>query len=93
MHARWELAVNGSKTAATALLDLLRWMLIVAATGYATFAIWRWNWIAAVVGLIPVYIIMLNVFGFLTLPLYLLTPETKRAREMQKAIFERKPPA
>ena len=39
--------------------------------------------------LIPVYIVMLNLFGFVTLPLYLLTPETKRASEMQKAVSKR----
>lgn len=85
------MSVEGGKSATTVFLDLLRNALILAATGYVTFALWRWHWIVAVVALVPVYIVMLNLFGFLTLPLYLLTPETKRAREMEKAILGRKP--
>jgi hypothetical protein len=84
------MVVQGGKSAATILLDSLRHIIILAATGYTTFAIWRWSWIAAALALIPVYIIMLNVFGFLTLPLYLLTPETRHVREMERAILSGK---
>ena len=39
----------------------------------------------------PVYIIMLNLFGFLTLtlPLHALTPEVRRVRELEKAILRK----
>lgn len=85
------MATQGGKSGATMFLDLLRNALILVATGYATYAIWRWHWIAGVVALVPVYIVMLNVFGFLTLPLYLLTPEARRVREMEKALLQREP--
>lgn len=34
---------------------------------------------------LPVYVIMLNLFGFLTLPLYAFTPEAKLSREVARA--------
>ena len=77
------------KSATTVCLDLLRYALILAATAYATLWLWSWNGVVAMIAIVPVYIVALNIFGFLTLPLYLLTPETKRAREMEKALFKR----
>jgi hypothetical protein len=74
-----------------ALLDVVRNLLVLAATGYGTVLVWRWNWIAAIVACIPIYIVMLNLFGFLTLPLYALTPEVRRAREMERGLSAKKP--
>jgi hypothetical protein len=79
------------KSATALFLDLLRNALIIAATGYVTFKLWNWHWIIAVIAVIPVYVVMLNLFGFLTLPLYLLTPETRRAREMERALLKQRP--
>jgi hypothetical protein len=72
----------------TRVLDLIRYGLILVATAYATFLIWRWHWLAALVACFPVYLIMLNLFGFLTLPLYALTPESRRIRRQFKG-FEK----
>jgi len=72
------------------LLDVVRNVLILAATSYATFLIWQWHWIAALVACVPVYVVMLNLFGFLTLPLYLLTPEVRQAREMPRALLQKR---
>jgi hypothetical protein len=58
-------------------LDILRNMLILIATGYAVFLTWNWNWIIALIAAIPIYIVMLNLFGFLMLPLYAFTPENR----------------
>lgn len=49
------------------------------------FFIWKYSWIIALIVAIPTYIIMLNLFGFLTLPLYLLTPENKMKAKAFKA--------
>ena len=68
-------------------LDILRWTLIVLATAYVTLAIWRWSGIAAVVALIPVLVIAVNVFGFLTMPLYAIS-EWGRAREAEKQFLD-----
>ena len=69
-------------------LDVARTVLTVAATAYITLRIWQWHWLAAVVAGHPVYVVMVNLFGFLTLPLYALTPEIRRAREQEKELFD-----
>ena len=71
------------------LLDVLRHALILGAWGYATFLLWQWHWIAAVLACVPVYVVMMNLVGFATLPLYLLTPEVRRAREMERALLQK----
>lgn len=78
----------GSKSALKTILDLLRNVLILGATGYAEVKIWQWNWIVAILAALPVYIIMLNLFGFLTLPLYLITPEARRVRETHRDVMK-----
>ena len=70
-------------------LDAVRHVLILGAWGYATFLLWQWHWIAALVACVPVYIVMLNLVGFATLPLYLLTPEVRQARQMHRALLQK----
>jgi hypothetical protein len=71
-------------------LDAVRHILILGAWGYATLLLWQWHWIAALLACVPVYVVMLNLFGFLTLPLYMLTPEVRQAREMQRALLQKR---
>jgi ABC-type multidrug transport system fused ATPase/permease subunit len=73
------------KSGATIFLDILRNVLILIATGYIVFFIWKWNWIIALIAAIPIYIVMLNLFGFLTLPLYAFTPENRLKAKALKA--------
>lgn len=81
------------KSGATILLDILRNLLIIAATGYVILLIWQWHWIVALIAIIPVYIIMLNLLGFITLPLYTLTPENRLNKKafnaFEKGEFEK----
>ena len=79
------MAWEHEKSAVTISLDILRYLLILAGTGSAVFLIWRWNWIIALITCIPVYIVMLNLFGFLTLPLYAFTPENRLKAKAFKA--------
>ena len=44
------------------------------------------HWLLAAILVFPVYVVMLNLFGFLTLPLYFLTPERKVASNAWNAI-------
>ena len=80
------MAWEHQKSGATIILDIVRNLLILAATGYVTVLIWRYNWIIALLGLLPVYFVFLNVFGFLTLPLYHLTPENRLKGKMHQAM-------
>ena len=79
------MAWEHEKSGITIFLDILRNLLILIATGYVVFLIWKWNWIIALIVTIPVYIVMLNLFGFLTLPLYVFTPENKLKAKALKA--------
>ena len=73
----------------TRLLNVLRHGLILGVTAYATWRLWDWHWIAAILACIPIYIVALNVVGFLTLPLYAFTPENRRARQMGRELEDR----
>lgn len=77
------------KSGVTITLDIVRNLLILAATGYVTVLVWRYNWIIALLGLLPVYFVFLNVFGFLTLPLYRFTPENRLKAKMHQAMASR----
>jgi hypothetical protein len=80
------MAWEHEKSDATKFLDIFRNLLILGGTGYTVFLIWKWFWIVAIIAAIPVYIIMLNFFGFLTLPLYALTPENRLRAKAFKAL-------
>ncbi len=79
------MAWEHEKSGTTIFLDILRNVLILIATGYAVFLIWKWNWIIALIAAIPIYVVMLNLFGFLTLPLYAFTPENRLKAKTLKA--------
>lgn len=68
------------RSGVTFLLDLVRYALILFGTWYALLLLSSFSWIVALVAAIPVFVVMLNVCGFLTLPLYALTPEVKAKR-------------
>ncbi len=70
------------------ILDILRNLLIVVVTLYVTNVLWQMNWLYGIIGLIPIYIVFLNIFGFITLPLYFLTPESKQVRSSNKLFSE-----
>lgn len=69
------------KSIYTVCLDLIRNILILIVAGYLIYLLWDWHWFAAIIGAIPVYIIVMNIIGFLTLPLYALSPENRRIKE------------
>jgi hypothetical protein len=79
------MAYEHEKSGMTFLLDVIRNVLILIATGFLVFLIWEWHWIAAVLAAIPVYIMMMNLVGFLTLPLYMLTHENRLKAKVLRA--------
>ena len=80
--------MNQIKSSFTKILDFTRNVLIILTTLYLLIFLWKLSWIYAVIGAIPIYIILLNIFGFLTLPLYFLTPEHKELKKSKKIINE-----
>ena len=75
------------KSSVTIVFDVVRNVLVLVGTGYVSVLIWQYNWVLALVALLPVYAILLNVFGFLTLPLYQLTPENRLKARMHEAMM------
>lgn len=75
-------------------LDVIRHLIIVVATVVALYFMWKIHWLLATVAALPVYILLLNLVGFLTLPLYglaayawySLTPDGRIASEMLERI-------
>ncbi|KKL14597.1 hypothetical protein LCGC14_2514050, partial [marine sediment metagenome] len=84
------MAYEHEKSETTIFLDIVRNVLILVATGYAVSLIWQWNWIVALIATFPVYVVMLNLIGFATLPLYTLTPENRLQRIVAR--FNSSPP-
>lgn len=78
-------------------LDAIRHLIIFIATITTLYFIWKIHWLLAIVVALPVYIILLNLVGFLTLPLYglaiyawySLTPDGRAASEMLDNIMKR----
>ncbi len=58
-------------------LDVFRWVLIVSAAVLGVKRPWSAHSIVGLVMVLPVLIIFMNVFGFVTLPLYTLTREAR----------------
>lgn len=73
------------KSGTTICFDIVRHLLILSGTCYVFFSIWKHSSILALIAAIPVYVVALNVFGFLTLPLYLFTPENRLMAKADKA--------
>lgn len=70
------------------ILDLLRWGLIVGSLALSAMWLWGFAWWAAAVWLTVGFIILINVWGFATLPLYLLIgrfdPAVQALREFEE---------
>lgn len=76
-----------------ALADGLRWGLILGTWGIVAYVLWGIAWGWALLWAIPGFLILLNVFGFATLPLYVLIGRGE-ARRFRQALDEigRRPP-
>jgi hypothetical protein len=71
----------------TGLLDFVRKALTLWSTVYVVAWVGHWHWIGAVVAALPVFFVMLNLWGFLTLPLYIFSPEVRQARQAEKDLW------
>ena len=80
------MANTHNKSSFTKFLDFFRNIVILILTGYVLYLLFGWHWLASIIGAIPIYIIIMNIIGFLTLPLYLLTPEKKLLRKTSDAM-------
>lgn len=66
------------------LLDAVRHITIVVTTGEIVYHIWTLNLVLAILAVLPVYILILNLIGFLTWPLYFLAALEVHLRVQQR---------
>lgn len=69
-------------------LEFLRNISIVVLTFYFSYLLWKWHWVAAVIGIIPVFILVNNAIRLLTFPLYSLARDNKFSRETTDVMEE-----
>lgn len=80
------MACEHQKSGATVLWDTIRYLLIFSSTIIILYYIGKYNLLLAIISAIPVFIIMLNLIGFLTLPLYFFTPERKAVQKITQSL-------
>lgn len=80
------MARERGKSGATILLDIVKNLLALGATGVVVFFIWKWNRMGGLVAALFVYIMMLNLMGLLARPLYGLTPENRLGRKIMQSM-------
>jgi len=87
-----DLFVNRRKSVIWYFLDFVRHIIVFAGTGMSVWFIWKIHWILCVVTAVPIFVLLLNLVGFLTLPLYWsdLTPEGRAARKAGRKLDELK---
>jgi len=68
------------------LLDFLRFILTFVGTAVIAWYLWKIDWRIGAISILPVFILLLNVIGFLTLRLYDITPEVSVARKARKSL-------
>ena len=78
--------MNQTKSSIVKLLDIFRNLLIILLTIYLLQLLWTWSWIVTIIVAIPVYVIVLNIIGFVTLPLYYLSPERKSLEDLNQIL-------
>ena len=76
-----------------AVADLLRWALILGIWGAVTYFLWGVAWFWGAIWIVPGFILIMNVVGFATLPLYALVglsnPEVREAKRRLDEIKRR----
>lgn len=60
------MAWEHQKSGTTIFFDIVRHILILSGTCYILFLIWKHSWVFGLLAVVPVYLIMLNLFVFLT---------------------------
>lgn len=78
--------MNRQKSITWYLLDFLRHILTFAGTAVVAWYLWKITWIIGAISILPVFILLLNIIGFLTLRVYDITPEARAARKAFKEL-------
>jgi len=66
------------------LFDFIRYTLSTGGTAFIASFLWRINWIIGALSIVPIFILLFIITGFLTRPLYFFSPESFNARKALK---------
>jgi hypothetical protein len=81
-----DVIINRQKSITWYLFDFLRYTLTLGGTAFIASYLWKINWIIGAISILPVFVLLLNIIGFLTLPVYFITPESSAARKAFKEL-------
>lgn len=81
-----DVIINKQKSIIWYLFDFLRYTLTLGGTAFIASYLWKINWIIGAISILPVFILLLNIIGFLTIPIYFITPESSAARKAFKEL-------
>jgi hypothetical protein len=82
-----DLFINRKKSITWYLLDFLRFILTFGGTAVIAWYLWKIDWRIAVISILPVFLLLLNIIGFLTLPVYYyVPPEARIARKARESL-------
>jgi len=81
-----DLFVNQRKSISWYLLDFLRHILTFAGTGATAWYLWKIDWRIGAIAVFPVFVLIVNIIGFLTLRVYDITPEASAARKARESL-------
>jgi len=82
-----DLFINRRKKSITwYFLDFIRFLLTFSGTAVIAWHLWKIDWRIGAISILPVFILLLNIIGFLTLPVYVITPESNAAGKALKKL-------
>ncbi len=74
--------------------DLSRWAVILGIWGVVTYLLWGLAWFWAAIWVVPGFIVIMNVVGFATLPIYHLVglsdPDVREAKRVLDDLASRR---
>lgn len=81
-----DVIVNRKKSITWYLLDFLRFIMTFGGTAVIAWYLWKIDWRIGVIFILPGFILLLNIIGFLTLRVYDITPEASAARKVRESL-------
>ncbi|MBU4446494.1 hypothetical protein KJ656_15680 [bacterium] len=81
-----DVIVNRKKSITWYLLDFLRFIMTFGGTAVIAWYLWKIDWRIGAIFILPGFILLLNIIGFLTLRVYDITPEASAARKVRESL-------
>jgi hypothetical protein len=83
-----DVCVTGQRSVTWYLLDFFHHLLSFVGTAIIVSYLWTIDWRIGTIAVLPVFILLLAVTGFLILHVYAMTPDGRAAKDAQKQRHE-----